>query len=127
VYETIVVGFHKSDTAREAVDHAAALADAFKAQLHLVTSFDPSGRGEGEREDAEHHLDAHQLGAGRPVETHVLSGDIADVIVEVAGNVGADLIVVGNKDLPGSKRTGDSVAGAVSANAPSAVLIVPTT
>jgi nucleotide-binding universal stress UspA family protein len=127
MYETIVVGFHKADTARGAVDHATALASTFGAHLHLVTSFDPDGRGDRAREDAERQLGAHQLASGVPVETHVLGGDIAEVIVEVAGNVGADLIVVGNKDLPGSKRTGDSVAGTVSANAPCAVLIVATT
>ena len=127
MYETIVVGFHKSITGRDAVQHATALARALKAQLHLVTSFDPDSRGESEREDAERQLEAHKLGAGGPVETHVLGGNIADVIVEVAANVGADLVVVGNKGLPGSKRVDNSVAGTVSANAPCAVLIVPTT
>jgi nucleotide-binding universal stress UspA family protein len=127
VYETIVVGFHKSATGREAVQHATALAGTLKAQLHLVTSFDPDSRGESEREDAERQLGAHQLGASGPVETHVLGGDITDVIVSVAGDVDADLIIVGNKALPGSKRTADSVAGAVSASAPCSVLIVPTT
>jgi nucleotide-binding universal stress UspA family protein len=127
VYETIVVGFHKSVTGRDAVEHASALAGICKAQLHLVTSFDPDSRGEAAREDAERQLSSHQLGAGGSVKTHVLGGEIADVIVTVAGNVGADLIIVGNKDLHESKRTADSVAGAVSASAPCAVLIVPTT
>ena len=126
MYETMVVGFHKSVTGRDAMRHAAELAAALGADLHLVTSFDPD-EGDDARIDAERHLSSQQLGAGRPIQTHVLGGDIDEVVVEVAGNVGADLVVVGNRDLPGSKRTADSVAGSVSANAPCAVLIVPTT
>ena len=125
MYKTVVAGFHKSVTGREVVQHATALAATLGADLHLVTSFDPKA-GDDARVDAERHLASQELGSVRPVQTHVLGGDIAKVIVEVAGNVDADLVVVGNKDLPGSKRTADSVAGAVSANTPCAVLIVPT-
>ena len=127
MYETIVVGFHKSDTGTEALGHATALANALGAELHLVTSFDPGKGGEAARTDAERHLAAQELASGRPIETHVLGDDIATAIVELARNVDADLIVVGNKDLPGSKRIAQSIAGEVSASAPCAVLIVPTT
>jgi nucleotide-binding universal stress UspA family protein len=122
MYEKIVVGYYKSVTGREALKHATALADILGAELHLVTSFGPDAW-----EDAERHLAAKKFGSVRTLETHAVGGDIADVIVEVADKVGANLIIVGNKDLRGSKRVRDSVAGAVSAAASCAVLIVATT
>ena len=102
--------------------HATTLADILGAELHLVTSFGPDAW-----EDAERHLASKKFGSVRTLETHAMGGDIAEVIVEMADKVSADLIVVGNKDLHGSKRVGDSVAGAVSAGASCAVLIVATT
>jgi nucleotide-binding universal stress UspA family protein len=122
VYDKIVVGYYKSITGREALKQATALADTLDADLHLVTSFGPDAW-----EDAERHLASKKFGSVRTLETHAVGGDIADVLVEVADQVGADLIIVGNKDLHGSKRVRDSVAGAVSAKASCAVLIVPTT
>lgn len=126
MYDTIVVGFYKSVTGREAVQQATALAAAFDAKLHLVTSFDPKSKDDDDRIDAERQLAAHELGAPSSVETHVLGGEIGEVIIDVADRVGADLIIVGNKELRGSKRVTDSVAGSVSASASCAVLIVPT-
>lgn len=126
MYETIVAGYHKSTTARDAVEHAVALSNHLSAQLHLVTSFDQHGAA-SERGDAERQLHSFELGSGHPVETHVLPGDIADAILQVAGQVDADLIVVGNKGLADSKRVTGSVAGAVSTGAPCDVLIAHTT
>lgn len=127
MYKTIVVGYHKSDTARDAVAHAVALATELGSNLNLVTSYDEGEDADAARADAEAQLEARQLASGRPIETHVRPGTIADVIGEVAEEVRADLIVVGNKGLPGSKRVTNSVAGAVSANAPCDVLIAHTT
>jgi len=124
VYERIVVGFTKSETAREATRHAVALADLLGAELHLVSAF--SG-GESARADAESALESYALGMARPPATHALPGDAAEAILCVAGEVDADLVVVGNKGMRGAKRVLGSVPNTISHGAHCAVLIVHTT
>ena len=127
VYKTIVVGFHKSSSAREAVRHAAGLASAVGADLHLVAAV-PEGSGADQaRHAAEAALESYQLGTAKSVQTHAVPGDPAKAICQVATDVGADLVVVGNKGLKESRRSMSSVAGAVSHEAPCAVLIAHTT
>lgn len=64
---------------------------------------------------------------GLKVETHGLNVDPAHAIVHVAKQVGADLVVVGNKGMQGAKRfLLGSVPNSVAHNAPCAVLIVKT-
>jgi nucleotide-binding universal stress UspA family protein len=59
--------------------------------------------------------------------THALPGDPAKAILSVANEVGADLIVVGNKGMKGAKRVLGSVPNDIAHQAPCAVLIVSTT
>ena len=61
------------------------------------------------------------------VEVHPAVGAPATAIVEVATRVGADLIVVGNKGMRGTRRVLGSVPNSVAHHAPCAVLIVDTT
>ena len=125
MYKTIVVGFHKSNSAREAVRHAAGLASG--ADLHLVAAI-PEGSGADQaRHEAEAALESYQLGTAKSVQTHAVTGDPAKAICQVATDVGADLVVVGNKGLQSSRRSMSTVAGAVSHEAPCAVLIAHTT
>src|SRR5262249_10343691 len=70
--------------------------------------------------------DAKAAGVG--VSTHARQGDPADVIIEVAEERKADLIIVGNKGMTGAKRfLLGSVPNKVSHHAPCSVLIVRTT
>ena len=62
-----------------------------------------------------------------PCSTHVIPGDVAKGIVSVATDVGADLIVVGNKRMQGPGRVLGSVPNDVAHTAPCAVLIAKTT
>jgi nucleotide-binding universal stress UspA family protein len=132
MYKTIVVGAHKSETARRAVDEAIQLARALDAHLHLVSAYrKDSGPIDGKdtpgRADAQRAMDAMVPVAGsQKFTTHALPGDPAKAILSVANEVGADLIVVGNKGMKGKGRVLGSVPNDIAHQAPCAVLIVST-
>jgi nucleotide-binding universal stress UspA family protein len=65
--------------------------------------------------------------AGVSVNTHARQGGPADVILHVAEEQNADLVIVGNKGMSGAKRfLLGSVPNKVSHHAPCSVLIVRT-
>ena len=65
---------------------------------------------------------------GVKVETHAVPGDPADALVGVATEVGADLVVVGNRGMTGKRRfVLGSVPNKVSHHCPCSLLIVDTT
>jgi len=133
MYRTIVVGAHKSHTARQATEHALALGRAVDAHVHLVYAYAKDqgpvdGKDTPRRVDAERSMD-QMLPHVEPQRytTHALPGDPARAILQVANEVGADLIVVGNKRMQGAGRFLGSVPNHVAHHAPCAVLIVKTT
>src|SRR5918998_4101114 len=147
MYQAIVVGTDGSETAGKAVDAAVDVARRFGSGLHVVSAFAPVSRqrlrAEGQqvphdlewtvnpREDVDATLadaEATVAGAGVDVVTYAREGDPADAILDVAEEIGADLIVVGNKGMTGAKRfLLGSVPNKVSHHAPCSVLIVRTT
>ena len=147
MFERIVVGTDGSDTASEAVRHATALAKATGGSLDVVSAFEPVAEerlreeaaevpgdvahGIGPREDVNVALEAAAGPAraeGINVHTHPREGDPADAILDVAEEVNADLIVVGNKGMTGAKRfLLGSVPNKISHHAPCGVYIVRTT
>jgi nucleotide-binding universal stress UspA family protein len=147
VYSCIVVGTDGSDTAAEAVRQAVELAKIHGARLHLVSAYSPTlrGRAQAEREllpederwmaspgeQAERVLTEAAKAAqasGVEVETHSVPGDPAEVIIELAEDLDADLVVVGNKGMTGITRfLLGSVPSRVAHHAPCSVLIVRTT
>ncbi len=135
----IVVGTDGSESASKAVARAATLARQAGARLHIVTAYGPKpvpvpddlswlesagvqaetiveqARARVEKDDVE-------------VETHARVGDAASVLIDVAVETKADLIVVGNKGMTGMSRfLLGSVPNKVSHHAPCDVLIVRTT
>ena len=73
-------------------------------------------------------MDALVLSAGaQKFTTHTLPGDPVKAILSVATEVGADLIVVGNKGMKGKGKFLGSVPNDVAHQAPCAVLIVSST
>jgi nucleotide-binding universal stress UspA family protein len=65
------------------------------------------------------------LAKGVEVETHVREGDPAEVLIDVANEQNADLIVVGSRGLAGIKRfLLGSVSNKVSHHASCSVMIV---
>jgi nucleotide-binding universal stress UspA family protein len=147
MFETIVVGTDGSDTAAQATAQAVGLARTLGARIRLVSAYEPvSDRRLREerretpedlqwaitpREDVETVLEAAAATAreaGVDVEVFARQGDPADAILDVAEETEADLIVVGNKGMVGTRRfLLGSVPNTVSHRAPCSVLIVRTT
>ncbi len=142
--ESIVVGTDGSVTARRAVDEAVRLAQALDAEIHVVSAFEPvrgahiSGAPEGAAKvwaplpDSEVEAKLSEARAAIrmrdvPVKTHAVQKDPADALLRVADEVGASMIVVGNRGMHGAKRfVLGNVPNKVSHNANCNVLIVST-
>jgi nucleotide-binding universal stress UspA family protein len=143
VFSKIVVGTDGSDTAAEAVALAVQMAKENGSELHLVIGVhtpaavavpsggasisDPSG-GAQLRNAAQRLLENVAEGVeDLTVEIHTDAGSPADVIVRVADQVGADLIVVGSKGMRGTRRILGSVPNSVAHKAGCHVLVAKTT
>jgi nucleotide-binding universal stress UspA family protein len=145
-YRNVVVGTDGSETAELAVRHAAELAKAFGARLTVVTAFVPDPEAEARRlqeappdirwaitdatsadERARHaRAIAHEIGVA-DVVLRVDSGDPAALLIDVADEDSADVIVVGSKGMTSAKRfVLGSVPNKVSHHAPCDVIIVHT-
>jgi nucleotide-binding universal stress UspA family protein len=142
--EAIVVGTDGSETAKRAVAEATRLAKVLDAEIHIVSAFEPlrgariAGAPEGAAKvwaplpDSNVESVVDQAAAlvrlgGVKVQTHVSQKDPADALLEVAEEIGANLIVVGNKGMHGAKRfVLGSVPNTVSHRAHCNVLIVAT-
>lgn len=126
---TIVIGVSYFPTALAACRRAMELARVTDADLHLVYaigSTDEQGRSVAKR-DAQHLTDALATASSKPATTHVVEGPAAAAILEVAGQVSADLIVVGNRGLVINGQFTDDVAAQVLKGAMCSVLVVHTT
>jgi nucleotide-binding universal stress UspA family protein len=147
LFERIVVGTDGSETASYAVNKAVELAKATGARVDLVSAFEPVAQDRQREEAGELPGDvAHAAGPradvnlildnasgaakqeGVEAQTHAREGDPADAILDVAEEIRADLIVVGNRGMTGAKRfLLGSVPNKVSHHAPCSVFIVQTT
>lgn len=123
MYRTIVVGTDGSDTGTLAVERAAGLAAGLGAHLVVVTAYEPGAawpkrssrhparRGSG-KERSHDEVEAILLQARdlcraagmADVVTRSVLGDPAVALLDVAGEVGADVIVVGNVGVSGGMR-----------------------
>jgi len=143
VGDLIVVGTDGSDTAQQAVAEAVRLAKALDADVHVVTAFQPArgtkivGAPEGAAkfwgpltndvaratiDEAEARIRA----AGVRVEAHMVRKPPADALLDLARELSATMIVVGNQGMSGPRRVLGSVPNKVSHEAPCNVLIVST-
>lgn len=141
--ETIAVATDGSDTAQRAVDFAIDMAERYGAKLVIASAYRPvsEARLRNEAKDAPQDVQwsinpSEDVDATlRKVEeqaderglkyvSEARTGDAADVIVEIAGDQGADVLVVGNKGM--QRRILGSVPNSVSHNAPCSVMIVKT-
>ena len=126
-----MVGYDGTDSARLAVEEAAALAQGMDADLHIVqVVIDERPRGgmaaawvdspmqeaaaarQQGRDELAIEGTQHVAQAFPDVRVHpeVLHGPPATVLVERAEHLGADLIVVGNRRVQGISRVLGSVA-----------------
>ena len=134
---TVAVGTDGSETASEAVKQAAEFARRFDARLVLLSAFksDPPPPDSNEAEWA--YRPAAQLREllsrtearineqGIECTTAVDEGDPADVLVRLANECSADVLVIGNKGM--QRKVLGSVPNSVSHNADCSVLVVKTT
>jgi nucleotide-binding universal stress UspA family protein len=147
MFGAIVVGTDGSETARKAVQQATELAQQVGASVSLVSAYEPVANQRlreekrevpkdmewmvNPREDVEATLQQASESikqASVEVTTFAREGDPADAILDVAEELGADLIVVGNKGMTGAKRfLLGSVPNKVSHHAPCSVMIIRTT
>lgn len=142
MYQRIVVGTDGSSTAECAVEVAGGLALLMGASIHVVSAYKPvpaaavlAGVGGGqprfgkeERSEAEAVLEQATSRLSRvelPITTVSRLGDAADVLIAVAAEIDADLIVIGNRGLTGVRRyLLGGVADRVAHHAPCGVHIV---
>jgi nucleotide-binding universal stress UspA family protein len=140
----MVVATDGSDTAKQVVREAGHLAQSVGARVHVVTAYTPvrSARVAGGRaaNPESWHVPADSRAdailddacaelrlAGVEAETHARTGNPADVILDVAEEIGADLVVVGSKGLGDARRhLLGNVPNKVSHHANCSVLIVHT-
>ncbi len=147
MFGRIVVGTDGSGTATEAVAHAIELAKLSGSKLDIVSAYEmiPAERIREEKEDVPGDVQyainpredvtltlekaaAPAKQEGIDVELHARQGDPADAILDVAEEIHAGLIIVGNKGMTGAKRfLLGSVPNKVSHHAPCGVYIVRTT
>jgi nucleotide-binding universal stress UspA family protein len=136
----IVVGTDGSPPARAGLRRAIEIAKGTGARLHVVTAFpdipahiekipgaataDPIDL-RGVAETLLARVAAEVEDEGVEVETHDRPGDAADVLIDVAREVDADMIVVGARGLAGIERfLLGSVSSKLAHHAPTDVLIV---
>ena len=141
--DSIVVGTDGSETAERALNEAIRLAKALDAEVHVVSAYEPlrgakiQGAPEGAAKvwaplpDTLVNTTVDQAVAkvrtsGLNVQAHAVDKDPADALLEVANEVGASMIIVGNKGMHGARRVLGSVPNKVSHHANCNVLIVAT-
>lgn len=138
MFKTVLVAADGSATAFRAVTTATELVKTLGGDLHVVTAYDPvtAPRDKLPDEFFDRVTDPADLllndlrtvieKEGVIASYHPSVGDPADAIVKVADQVGADLIVVGNRGMKGVSRVLGSVPNSVAHKANCSVLIVDT-
>jgi nucleotide-binding universal stress UspA family protein len=141
--DRIVVGTDGSESAKRAVSESVRLARSLGAELHVVSGYKPvrdakiAGAADGAAkvwavkpdEFVERTLGeaaASVRAQDVPVKTHARTEPPAEALLKVADEVGASMIVVGNRRMHGAKRVLGSVPNAISHKARCNVLIVST-
>ena len=136
---TVAVGTDGSTTADEAVKEAAEIARRFDARLVLLSAFkdadaapaggdielqwasNPSARVKSMLARTEDDLRS----GGIECETRIGGGEPSEVLVRLAADCGADLLVIGSKGM--QRRVLGSVPNSVTHKADCSVLVVKTT
>jgi nucleotide-binding universal stress UspA family protein len=137
VISTVAVGTDGSETASEAVKQAAEFARRFDAKLVLLSAF-KDGPPPPDADEANwayspasqvreilSRTQAEMNAQGLECTTSVDEGDAADVLVRLADECSADVLVIGNKGM--QRRVLGSVPRSVAHNADCSVFVVKTT
>jgi nucleotide-binding universal stress UspA family protein len=152
MFKNVLVGADDSATALRAVGAAVEVAGKFGAKLHVVTAYRPEtvlathllavapygpmfpDLGDAAEDHSGDTAKALLARLGRlakranvDAEFHAVTGPPAEAIVQAASQLGADLIIVGNKGMRGAKRVLGSIPNSIAHHAQCSVLIVDTT
>lgn len=137
---TVAVGTDGTETASRAVTAAAEIARRFEAKLVLLSAFGDDAVPQVDDPDVElqwatnssarvrsllDQIEERMNQEGIACETRADQGEPADVLVRLATECGADLLVIGNKGM--KRRVLGSVPNAVTHKADCSVLVVKTT
>jgi nucleotide-binding universal stress UspA family protein len=144
VLQTIAGGTDGSTTATKAVEFALDLAERYDAKVVIISSYKPvsEARLRHEQKDAPDELqwslnpaedveatlrDVEEMADKRGLKwtSEAREGNPADVLVDLAEEHGADVLVIGNKGM--QRRVLGSVPNSVSHKANCSVMIVKTT
>ena len=150
MFQRIVVGVNQASTAASAAERALELGQLTGGEVHLVCALggaergaplsamvpgaalaggapptDAPGQGDA-RTHAENFLARLSRSSTARSRNHVLPGEPAEMILQVAEEVDADLIVVGSKGMHGARRVLGSVPNTISHQADCSVLIIQT-
>jgi nucleotide-binding universal stress UspA family protein len=139
MFDVVLVGADGSETARRAVEAACEICAMSKGQLHIVTAFDQLSVVGGDAHEFKNVINVDDgqallqtlsfIAKKHGVEPilHGSKGDPSDILIAKADEVGADLVVVGNRGMKGVRRVLGSVPNSVAHGANCSVLIVDTT
>jgi nucleotide-binding universal stress UspA family protein len=139
MFSTVAVGLDGSPTAGHAVDTAAELARRFDATLVLISAYRPrDGAPHAHEEEGDWaanpaarqaeliaRTERRLVDSGLRVTSREAAGNPGEVLVRVAGECGADVLVVGSKGM--EHRVLGSVPNHVTHKADCSVLVVKTT
>jgi nucleotide-binding universal stress UspA family protein len=117
MYDVVVVGSDNSVTALRAVEVATALTRMSGGTLHIVTASSDDVVVDSVESESQ----------GVPTFLHTAKGAPADVLIQKADELNADLLVVGNKGMKGARRLLGSVPNSVAHGANCSVMIIDTT
>jgi nucleotide-binding universal stress UspA family protein len=141
MYQRILVGTDGSPTAELAVRHACRLATVTGGTVHVATAWQPVpamvvagalgvapvGTDDGAWVERLHRGIVREAeGMGVAVRTHTLTGPAASSLLDLADEIDADLLVVGNAGMQGLRGKLGSVPNTIAHKAHCAVLVVPT-
>ena len=137
--KTILVATDFSECAEQALDYAVALADKLGAKIHLLNVIGIPSMGIPEVGIAvtntliestvrTHHAELDKLATRRAsanIECVLRTGDARDLIIDVARELGADLIITGTHGRRGVRRALiGSIAESIVRTAPCPVLTI---
>ena len=139
MFKVVIVGADDSVTARRTVGAAAEISQISGGELHIVTAYGSKLYEEGSRPEEFVHINSEGevdallqefsfIAKRRGVEPilHGVKGPAADVIIEKTSELGADLVVVGNRGMKGVHRVLGSVPNSVAHGANCSVAIIDT-
>ncbi|HEY5267078.1 MAG TPA: universal stress protein [Acidimicrobiales bacterium] len=139
MFERILVGADNSPTAKRAIEAATEMALMSGGALHIVSAFSLKSvvdsslpdefKHSSNESDAEASLQVLSFIAvnkGVEPKLHLASGDPAQVIIDTADKIDADLVVVGNRGMKGARRVLGSVPNSVAHGVNCSIAIIDT-